>query len=187
LCPKSSPWSKSNWEAVGCKRGDLKTNMACIKLCSHPGTVKPDPWELIQINGQPEPCEPANNCLQESNERRERELRTLATTAGYAQNQVPGVIAFASYPSGPLFLPSIPVYSLLQGGTASSPALNPLNECISAIAWEFHDRPSNSTILGARSINSLINLLRYSAIYQAKLESVSIVTSVKVGCDNWLI
>ncbi|KAG0651761.1 C2H2 finger domain transcription factor dvrA [Hyphodiscus hymeniophilus] len=136
--------------------------------------VKPDPWELTDRNH--EGHETANGCLQQSLARREQELESLAATADEPQNQGPGVVVFTSRRSRSLlndqFLPvglPVSVYSHLRSLEASSPALIPLNECVLAIAWEFHDNPSNFALLDDGLI-SLVNVLQASAIYQAKFE-----------------
>ena len=182
LCPRGRTWSKSNWEAVGCKRGELKTQMLPVRLCSHPGTVEQEPSDLTGIGDwRLEPYEAANSCLLTNSVRREEELNDLALTADQPQNREPGVILFASNGPRPRldvhFLPlGLPVtlYSRLRTPDASSPALVPLSECILAIAWELHDRLSTSTLLVDGRMG-LIKLLRASAIYQARFDKVGLV------------
>ena len=125
---------------------------------------------------QLEPCEAANNNLQQIIAMRGRELSNLGISTTLNRNGEPAGNAHSLYDSSPSYSPlGLPdsVVSALCSSTVSPPALVPLNECILAIAWEFHNHPSASTIIGGSSLEDLINLLRRSAVYQAKLESVS--------------
>lgn len=165
-----------------------------MKLCSHPGIVEPDLWDLVDQNGRPEPFQAANGYLQQNISRRELELKNLHLVASHPQNRYPGVVTFTSNLSrswaGTHFLPlglPIPVYSLLRSRDATSPALIPLNECILAIAWEFHDRPTACKILGDGNIAGVVEFLQHSAIYQAKFEKVGGDRSVECDLDNYLI
>jgi hypothetical protein len=150
--------------------------MAPIKLCAHPGIALVCHSEMRNFNTKLEPCEAANNNLQQIIARRGRELSNLGINATLNRNEEPAGNAHCLYDSSPPFSPlGLPdsIFSALRSSTVSPPALVPLNECILAIAWEFHTQPWTSTITGGTSLEDLINLLRRSAVYQAKLESVS--------------
>jgi hypothetical protein len=111
----------------------------------------------------------SNRILCNAIERREQELRSLDLTRD-TQHHVsllsPDVLPFAL---------SISLYSSIPAQEDCPPALVPLNQCILAIGWEFHDRssaPNILDILDNKPLDSLITLLRFAAIHQAKLESV---------------
>ncbi|KAH8668091.1 hypothetical protein BGZ60DRAFT_528428 [Tricladium varicosporioides] len=163
LCPKGN--GRSNWDIVGCKRGDLKTKMPPITLCPQRGQAQTD------FHGSQVPSygvvKQAIEYLQHI-EWRSKEIKALDaanSTSIHGSVLIPEDL--------PLGL-TVPLYSSIRVSEFISPALIPLNECILAIAWELGPQSSASRsleILGDNSLESLIALLRSSAIYQAKLES----------------
>ena len=154
--------------------------MAPVKLCPHPGLVYPYLWETdTSIPTKTEPFETARSFLQQNITRRETILRNLGINSvlDIRRDSLWNALDLHQTHDGsssglPLGLPRS-VFSHLTSRVTSPSALVPLNECILAIAWEFHDRPPASTILD-RPIEHLVRLLQSSAIYQAKLESVSV-------------
>lgn len=141
--------------------------MPHISLCPSRGLVRVD-FRVSQVSAF-DVVKQTSERLQKHIERREQELKALdPANSTYIHGSV---LATEGLPLGL----TVPLYSSIRVPKFSSPALAPLNECILAIAWEFGSQlsaPRSLEILGNKSLESLITLLRSAAIYQAKLESV---------------
>ncbi|KAH6714224.1 hypothetical protein BKA61DRAFT_607420 [Leptodontidium sp. MPI-SDFR-AT-0119] len=170
LCPKGN---KSGWEVVGCKRGSFKAAMLPITLCPKATTVVtgspaqlPDSSTSHETSSQPDVA--ANTFFRDTMNRREMALARLVQATEYSAEDDP---ILHDMEIRPLLRECLPgnCTPIKQPGLA---ALNPLNECILAIAWELFDYPfSCFDITETGDLGGLVRLLPSVARYQAKHQS----------------
>lgn len=176
LCPKGS---KSSWEVVGCKRGSFKAAMLPITLCPKATTLAADsPFQLPGSSTSHETsCQPevaADTFFRNTINRREMALVRLVQATEHSAEDNP---ILHDMEIRPLLQECLPgnCTPINQPGLA---ALNPLNECILAIAWELFDNPFTCfDITETGELHGLVRLLPSVARYQAKHQSES--TSVR--------
>ncbi|PMD43844.1 hypothetical protein L207DRAFT_562952 [Hyaloscypha variabilis F] len=155
ICPKGG---KSNWEALGCHRGDFKTRMLPLQLCPVESLVHPI---TLSMN--------TNNYVQHKWGGRaiseEREL--WASNEPSLFDELPG-----SQDIRKGFFEEIERLCKWLPNPPDSVALQPLQHCTLCIIWEVLHTPESLRLLGDEgTVDNLLRLLPTAIVYQAKLES----------------
>lgn len=163
LCPKGD---RSNWESVGCKRGDFKSKHIPVRLCpaSSKNTFERFEDRLISLQ---DPKAVATS-LQNSLGRRTLWVSQNAHLASSTGSVRGDEILHTFRQNLPTTSPSSPLNELLLSTT-----LTPLLQCMLDIEWELIENSSSGVICKTvESFDRLASLLPPASTYQAELDSV---------------
>ncbi|KAN0107964.1 hypothetical protein V8E51_007706 [Hyaloscypha variabilis] len=159
ICPKGG---KSNWEALGCHRGDFKTRMLPLQLCPVESLVQPI---TLSMN--------TNNCVQNKwgsraiSEQRELWASNEPSNEPSLFDELPG-----SQDIRKGFFEEIERLCKWLPNPPDSVVLQPLQHCTLCIIWEVLHTPESLRLLGDEgTVDNLLRLLPTAIVYQAKLES----------------
>jgi hypothetical protein len=168
VCPKGE---ESNWEALGCHRGDFQTRMRPIRLC--PRYQENPPLPLVDFI----PKNPYHvlDCTQ-------RDLWT---------NNDPSVIDTAHSllrsqrmeTARSRFLEEIASKCDLLSKRPDPVVLQPIQHCMICIIWELFAPTQSLRLLGDNgTLDTLLRILPAAIVYQATLKSVRNRSDTRVYC-----
>jgi hypothetical protein len=155
----------SNWHAIGCRRGTLKSNITATVLCpkqAHRNAggaslSKPDLQSLVNDKAEKilkkraaEMCRFDELVARKNSQ--DDTFHQVLEEMGYRGLQNSSSISSTQLPS--------------------QATLIPLDQCIFSIIWEFSYLPPPARMLNDRTLGEVVNLLHAAARYQACLETV---------------
>lgn len=154
ICPKGE---KSNWEALGCHRGDFKTRMLPLQFCPAECDKEYSPHGSILEHE-------VNSFCRAQCKQRELWVNNEATIT--STDEPPSM-----NDTRRRFIEKI-AGKRNHFLTPDATVIDPLQNCILSIVWEFLETPSSLTLLDRGGSEKGLRILSIAALHQANLESV---------------